>query len=65
MPTKDEYRAANLLIQQHGDDALGVAANKLKKFLEGEQDVKAASVWLGVCEAIEELQAGADGKTVH
>lgn len=64
MPDKDAYRSANLLIKQHGDDALGVAAGRLKAFMEAE-DVKAAAAWLHICEAIEQLQAGADGKTVH
>ena len=51
----DIYRAANLLIKQHGEDAAIFAAMQADACLEkGELDGKV--VWLAVIRAIEELQ---------
>ena len=52
----DIYRTANLMIQQHGEEAAIQAAMKADEMLaQGNLDGKA--VWLGVIKAIEELQA--------
>jgi len=51
----DTYRAANLLIEQYGDDAGIFAARQADAcFEKGDLDGKAA--WLAVIEAIKELQ---------
>ena len=51
----DIYRTANLMIQQHGEEASIHAAMKADEMLaQGNLDSKA--VWLGVIKAIEELQ---------
>ena len=51
----DIYRAANLLIKQHGDQAAIFAAQQADACLDrGDLDGKV--VWLAVIEAIEELQ---------
>ena len=50
----DIYRTANLLIQQHGEEAAIQAAMKADEMLaKGDMDGKA--VWMRVIEAIEEL----------
>ena len=51
------YRAAKLLIDQHGDDAAIRAAVRADVLLE-EGDVDGAIVWRRIIEAIEELQRG-------
>jgi len=61
---KDIYRTANLLIQQHGDEATIHAAMIADEMLEkGDLDGKA--VWLRVGKAIEELQATEPEGPVH
>jgi len=60
------YRTANLLIQQHGEDASIHAAMKADEMLvQGSLDGKA--VWLGVIRAIEELlsEERPEGAKVH
>ena len=51
----DIFRAAKLLIDQHGDDAPIHAAQRADGLLE-EGDVDGAAVWRRILEAIEELQ---------
>jgi hypothetical protein len=51
----DQYRAANLLLQQHGpDDAALIAAQRADALLE-LGDLDGQRVWKGVLAAIEEL----------
>jgi len=60
----DIYRTANLMIQQHGEEASIQAAMKADEMLaQGNLDGKA--VWLGVIKAIEELQASEPEGTLH
>ena len=66
MPSEiDIYRSANLLINQHGEDAPIFAAMQADKRLEaGDLDGKA--VWMGVIAAIKELQQREPGeRAVH
>ena len=51
----DVYRAANLLIKQHGDEAAIHAAQQADACLE-KGDLDGKVVWLAVIEAIKELQ---------
>ena len=62
----DIYRAANLLIKQHGDDAPIHAAMRADEMLEkGAMDGKA--VWVRIAKAVEELLSDkqADGAAFH
>ena len=60
----DIYRTANLLIQQHGEDAAIQAAMKADEMLEkGDLDGKA--VWMQVVRAIEKLQATKPEGALH
>jgi len=60
----DIYRTANLLIQQHGEEATILAAMKGDEML-AKGDLKGQTVWLQVIRAIEELQATEPGGKVH
>lgn len=51
MYDKDIYRSAQVLIDQHGDEALLQAMFKEHEFLEGG-DNEAAAIWKRVCAAI-------------
>ena len=51
----DIYRSANLLIKQHGQDALAFAALQADKLAE-IGDTEGSRVWLSIREAIEGLQ---------
>ncbi len=51
----DIYRAANLLIKQHGDEAAIFAAMQADACLE-KGDLDGKVMWLAVISAIEELQ---------
>ena len=57
----DIYRAANLLIKQHGSDAKLVAAQRADQMLD-RGDVDGVQVWRRIRRAIAELQAPATGK---
>ena len=60
----DIYRTANLLIQQHGEEASIHAAMKADEMLEkGDLDGKA--VWLRVVKAIGELHATEPEEVLH
>ena len=66
MPSEiDIYRSANLLIEQHGEDAPIFAAQQADRCLAaGDLDGKA--VWMRVIRAIEELQQREPGeRAVH
>ena len=51
----DIYRSANLLIKQHGDEAVIFAAMQADSCLE-KGDLDGKVVWQAVIKAIEELQ---------
>jgi hypothetical protein len=53
----DIFRAAKLLMDQHGEDAAIRAAQRADELLD-EGDVDGAVVWRRILEAIEELQRG-------
>jgi hypothetical protein len=53
----DIFRAAKLLIEQHGNDAPIRAAQRADELLD-EGDLDGAMVWRRILEAIEELQRG-------
>ncbi len=56
MPSEiDIYRAANLLIKQHGEDAARHAAKRAVTLLEAG-DMEGCRVWLNILDAIKELQ---------
>lgn len=59
-PDIDIWRAANLLIRQHGEDAEIVAAQRADQMLE-RGDPEGRVVWLRIRRAIAELQAAAIG----
>lgn len=60
IPDIDIWRAATLLIRQHGDDAEIVAAQRADEMLDrGERDGQL--VWLRIRRAVAELQAGSSG----
>lgn len=61
----DILRAAKVVIDQYGEDAVVHAAVKADQFLE-RGDVVAASMWKLIIKAIEDLeQMGPEGETVH
>ena len=50
------YRAANLLIERHGTDAV-VEAGRLVDLMLGRGDMEGRQVWLRIRRAIVQLQA--------
>jgi hypothetical protein len=56
IPELDIYRAANLLIDRHGGDALVEAARMIDRMLE-LSDPEGRQVWKRIKRAIEQLQA--------
>ena len=62
----DPYRAANLLIQQHGVDAKAEAMQRVLEMREAGDD-QGEMVWMGVFEAVLELQTmrPAEGQSTH
>lgn len=62
----DVYRSANVLIQQHGDEAPIFAAMKAVEFLEAG-DIDACRTWKRIIEETEELLAPEipDGATIQ
>ena len=61
IPDRDIWRAANLLIREHGADAEIVSARRADEMLErGDHDGQL--VWLRIRRAIVELQAVPVGK---
>jgi hypothetical protein len=60
IPDLDIWRAANLLIRQHGDDAEIAAAQRADLMLDrGDQDGQL--VWLRIMRAVAKLQAAPTG----
>lgn len=58
----DIWRAANLLIKQHGESAASYAERHADEMLR-RGDVDGSAVWCRIFAAIEELSAG--GKMQH
>jgi hypothetical protein len=56
IPELDIYRAANLLIDRHGGDALVAAARMIDRMLE-LGDAEGRQVWRRIRRVIEQLQA--------
>ena len=54
-PDLDIYRAANLLIERHGEDAPIRAAMQADEMLEGG-DMEGVAMWKRILKAIDELQ---------
>ena len=55
IPDLDIYRAAKLLVDQHGEDAPTRVAKRADELLEGG-DTEDAAIWRVIMDAIEELQ---------
>ncbi len=66
IPDLDIFRAANLLVKQHGEDAPIHAAMKADAMLEAG-DLDGLAVWKRILKAVEELQGTKpkSGETVH
>lgn len=62
MDTKDIFRAAKLLIDQHGENASVEAALNADRFLD-KGDFEGAAVWREIVRAISDLQT--ETGTVH
>ena len=62
----DIYRTANLLIEQHGDEAPIHAAMRADAMLEAG-DLDGQAVWKRIIQAVEELQdrTPGEGEVVH
>jgi hypothetical protein len=61
----DIYRAAKLLVDQHGEDAPLQAAERADELLEAG-DFEGAAIWQTIVGAIEELRRGRlDGESVN
>ncbi len=54
IPDRDIYRSANVLVKQHGEDALIEAAIKADAMLE-KGDLDGYAVWKQILRAVEEL----------
>lgn len=61
IPEHDIWRAAHLMIREHGADAEVVAARRAGEMLE-RGDYEGQHVWLRIKRAIVELQAVPAGK---
>ena len=62
----DPYRAATILIQEHGSDALAIAAERMLD-MKLANDKEGESVWGRVFNAIQDLKAlrPGNGRVVH
>jgi len=60
IPDIDIWRAATLLIKQHGQDAEIVAARRVDELLE-QEDLDGRDVWLRIRRVIVELQTAPIG----
>lgn len=61
---KDIYRAAQIMINQHGKMAERMALEKMRKFADEEDEV-AASAWLTIAKTVQELQELTTSGTIH
>ncbi len=64
IPDLDIYRAANLLVKQHGADAPTHAAMRADELLD-KGDLDGYAVWKRIVKAVEELQRAAPGPGVR
>ncbi len=64
IPALDIYRAANLLVKQHGQDASIHAAMRADALLEAG-DLEGCAVFKRVLRAVEELQRTEPGPTAR
>ncbi len=66
IPNPEIYRAANILVKRHGDDAPIEAAMRADAMLESG-DLEGLAVWKRILRAIEEIQGTApkSGEAVH
>jgi hypothetical protein len=65
IPDLDLYRAAKLLIDQHGQEAPIRAAQRADELLAAG-DIEGAAIWRSILAAIEDLQRGRlDGESVN
>ncbi len=66
IPNPEIYRAANILVKRHGDDAPIEAAMRADAMLESG-DLEGLAVWKRILRAIEEIQGMApkSGEAVH
>ena len=66
IPDLDIYRSANLLVNQHGQDAPIHAAMRADAMLD-KGDLDGCAVWKRILRAVEELQtkAAKSGEAVH
>lgn len=53
---KDHYRSAKLLIEQYGTAAEQNAEKRMLALMDAD-DVKGAAAWLGIIQAIKDLNA--------
>ena len=61
IPDIDIWRAANLLIKQHGDGAELIAAQRADEMIEGG-DLEGRTAWLRIKRAIVEFYAKPTGR---
>ena len=66
MDQLDQYRAAKLLIDQHGDDAKAHAMRRVLAMRKAGDDA-GEWAWMGVFDAVLDLEANGPGigQTVH
>ena len=66
IPNPEIYRAANILVKQHGQDAPIHAAMRADAILE-KGDLEGRAIWLRIVKAIEELlsEERPEGVEVH
>ena len=60
----DIYRAARLLIDQHGDEAAIRAAERADAMLEAG-DLDGVAIWRRILDAVKQLQGVTPAGTVH
>ncbi len=60
----DIYRSAQLIVRQHGQDALIEAALKADELLDAG-DLDGLAVWMRIRKAVLELLKPGDGAVVH
>ncbi len=61
---RDIYASALLLIKQHGEKAEEVASERMYSFME-KDDVKGASVWLQILNAMDTLKQKNKQRYIH
>ena len=64
MGERDIWASALLLIDSHGDDAVGHALKRVNEMLESG-NVVGAAVWLRIVNVIREMEASGSGGPIH